>query len=270
MRVHRWVIPAVGDRPPAGIPQQLPAGRERAAGGHARSGGPSGWARPAAGALSRPFARQDQALVGIEILWALREAPPRRQAVSVSSRSSVSSPGSSPVAAAARRLPSLTAADTTGTYSAKVGTGLRWCGTAVRSAGEQAHPDPPRGVHPARTPRRRGPPGRPARRRTGGLRLACPAPGRLAGTRGNEESDRRGGHGRCLRHRLDQVFRDRLVPVIRARSGNRVDDCRGDSWCGGGRCGGVLGACPALLRDGKVVTFWNASTDLYIVGELVG
>src|SRR5207244_8946847 len=37
----------------------------------------------------------------------------------------------------ARRVPALTAADTTGTYSAKVGTGLRFCGTAVRSAGDR-------------------------------------------------------------------------------------------------------------------------------------
>jgi hypothetical protein len=38
----------------------------------------------------------------------------------------------------ARRVPALTAADTTGTYSAKVGTGLRACGTAARSAGVTA------------------------------------------------------------------------------------------------------------------------------------
>ena len=37
----------------------------------------------------------------------------------------------------ARRVPALTAADTTGTYSAKVGTGLRACGTAARSAGDR-------------------------------------------------------------------------------------------------------------------------------------
>ena len=37
----------------------------------------------------------------------------------------------------ARRVPALTAAETTGTYSAKVGTGLLGCGTAVRSAGDR-------------------------------------------------------------------------------------------------------------------------------------
>ena len=47
------VIAAVGDRAPAGVPQQLPVGAGHAAPGRARPGGPSRSARPAASAPSR-------------------------------------------------------------------------------------------------------------------------------------------------------------------------------------------------------------------------
>ena len=40
----------------------------------------------------------------------------------------------------ARRVPALTAADTTGTYSAKVGTGGRSCGAVSQVRRGQAHP----------------------------------------------------------------------------------------------------------------------------------
>ena len=43
-------------------------------------------------------------------------------------------PGHEPYA---RRVPALTSADTTGTYSAKVDTSGRGCGTAARSAGDR-------------------------------------------------------------------------------------------------------------------------------------
>ena len=62
----------------------------------------------------------------------------------------------------ARRVSALTAADTTGTYSAKVGTGLQGCGTAARSAGDRpsapAAPAPPPRPVAGRRPRSWPPP----------------------------------------------------------------------------------------------------------------
>ena len=48
------VIAAGGDRPPVGVPQQLPVRRGVPLAGRARPGGPSRWARPAASGPSRP------------------------------------------------------------------------------------------------------------------------------------------------------------------------------------------------------------------------
>ena len=102
---------AAGDRSPLGVAKQLPAGRgvpllavlDQAGhqGGGDRCRGPSPFSRSRTRHWSG--SRQDQALVRIEVLRADRERPPpRRQAVSVCSRSSsVSSSGSFPVVAAA-------------------------------------------------------------------------------------------------------------------------------------------------------------------------
>ena len=96
------VVAAGGDRPPVGVAQQLPVGGARRVAGRAAAGGPSAWGRPAASGRSRPSPAAGSGTGrGRGRPGRSARAPPRRQAVSVCSRSSsVSRAGSLPVVAA--------------------------------------------------------------------------------------------------------------------------------------------------------------------------